>query len=156
MSSIIRKPGDILLSVRDLHVEFRTGNSVVNAVNGVTFDVCNGETLAVLGESGSGKSITFEAILGILDSPPGKVTAGEALFDGSNLFELSYSQRRALCGNRIGMIFQDPLSALNPVYTAGWQISEMFRVHRGLSKADANRRAIDLLKMVGMPDAEPI
>ena len=154
MSSGSVKIGDILLSVRDLHVEFRTGSSVVNAVNGVTFDVRNGETLAVLGESGSGKSITFEAILGILDSPPGKVTGGEAVFEGSNLLELSRSQRRAICGNHIGMIFQDPLSALNPVYTAGWQIAEMFRVHRGLSVADANQRAVDLLKLVGMPDAE--
>lgn len=154
MSTESRKPGDILLSVRDLHVEFRTGDWVVNAVNGVTFDVCNGETLAVLGESGSGKSITFEAVLGILDSPPGKVTAGEAVFEGSNLFELSRSKRRAICGNRIGMVFQDPLSALNPVYTAGWQISEMFRVHRGLSAAEANRRTVDLLKLVGIPDAE--
>lgn len=154
MSSRIHKPGEILLSVRDLHVEFRTGNLVVNAVNGVSFEVHNGETLAVLGESGSGKSITFEAILGTLDSPPGQVTAGEALFEGSDLFELSPGQRRAICGNRIGMIFQDPLSALNPVYTAGWQIAEMFRVHRGFSKDEANRRAVDLLKLVGIPDAE--
>lgn len=154
MSSGSGEIGDILLSVCDLHVEFQTGSSVVNAVNGVTFDVRNGETLAVLGESGSGKSITFEAILGILDSPPGKVTGGKAVFEGNNLFELSRSQRRAICGNRIGMIFQDPLSALNPVYTAGWQIAEMFRVHRGLSAADANQRAVDLLKLVGMPDAE--
>lgn len=154
MSSESDKLGDILLSVRDLHVEFQTSSSVVNAVNGVTFDVRNGETLAVLGESGSGKSITFEAILGILDSPPGKVTGGEAVFEGNNLFELSVSQRRAICGNRIGMIFQDPLSALNPVYTAGWQIAEMFRVHRGVSLADANQRAVELLKLVGMPDAE--
>ena len=154
MSSRYRKAGDILLSVRNLHVEFRTGNSLVNAVNGVSFDVHNGETLAVLGESGSGKSVTFEAVLGILDSPPGRVTAGTAMFEGSNLFELSHSKRRAICGNRIGMIFQDPLSALNPVYTAGWQISEMFRVHRGLSAAEANRRAAELLKLVGIPDAE--
>ena len=135
MSSGYRKPSDILLSVRNLHVEFRTGNSVVHAVNGVSFDVHHGETLAVLGESGSGKSVTFEAVLGILDSPPGKVSAGEAVFEGSNLFELAHSKRRAMCGSRIGMIFQDPLSALNPVYTAGWQIAEMFRVHLGLSTA---------------------
>ena len=154
MISKTRKPGDILLSVRDLYVEFRTGNRVVNAVNGVTLDVCNGETLAVLGESGSGKSITFEAVLGILDSPPGKITSGHALFEGRNLFELSVSERRGICGNRIGMIFQDPLSALNPVYTAGWQIAEMFRVHRNLSAAEANRRAIDLLKLVGISDAD--
>jgi oligopeptide transport system ATP-binding protein len=145
---------DTLLSVKDLRVEFRTGNRVVNAVNGVSLDVRSGETLAILGESGSGKSITFEAVLGILDSPPGRVTGGQAVFEGRNLFDLSATERRAICGSRIGMVFQDPLSALNPVYTAGWQIAEMFRVHRGLSSAEANRRAVDLLRLVGMPDAE--
>jgi oligopeptide/dipeptide ABC transporter ATP-binding protein len=145
---------ETLLSVSDLSVEFRTGNRVVHAVNGVSLDVKSGETLAILGESGSGKSITFEAVLGILDSPPGMVTGGQAIFEGSNLFDLGPAKRRAICGSRIGMIFQDPLSALNPVYPAGWQIAEMFRVHRGLSRAEADRRAVDLLKLVGMPDAE--
>lgn len=145
---------DALLSVRDLWVEFRTGNRIVYAVNGVSLDVMPGETLAILGESGSGKSITFEAVLGILDSPPGVVTGGQVIFDGRNLFELGSAERRGICGSRIGMVFQDPLSALNPVYTAGWQIAEMFHVHRGLSSTEASRRAVDLLKLVGMPDAE--
>jgi oligopeptide transport system ATP-binding protein len=154
MSAAGHSAGDKLLAIRDLRVEFRTGQRVVNAVNGVTFDVRSGETLAILGESGSGKSITFEAILGILDSPPGFVTGGQAVFEDQNLFELGAGQRRAICGSRIGMIFQDPLSALNPVYTAGWQIAEMFRVHRGLSASAANRRAVEMLELVGMPDAE--
>ncbi len=146
--------GDILLSVRDLRVEFRTGHRVVKAVNGVSLDVRAGETLAVLGESGSGKSITFEAVLGILDAPPGVITGGEAVFEGRNLFDLGPRERRAICGSRIGMVFQDPLSALNPVYTVSWQIAEMFQVHRGLSQAEAKRRAVELLGLVGIPDAE--
>jgi oligopeptide/dipeptide ABC transporter ATP-binding protein len=147
-------PGEVLLSVSDLKVEFRAGNRVVNAVNGVSFEVRSGETLAILGESGSGKSITFEAVLGVLDSPPGRVTGGQAIFGGEDLFQLSPARRRAICGSEIGMIFQDPLSALNPVYTAGWQIAEMFRVHRGLPAAEAQKKAVALLDLVGIPDAE--
>lgn len=143
-----------LLSVQDLRVEFRTGQRVVNAVNGVSLDVMPGETLAVLGESGSGKSITFEAVLGTLDSPPGQVTGGRAIFGGRNLFDLPKRQRRAICGNRIGMVFQDPLSALNPVYTVGWQMSEMYRVHRGLNRAEALKRSKEMLVRVGIPDVE--
>ena len=146
--------GDVLLSVRDLFVEFRTGNRVVNAVNGVSFDVRSGETLAILGESGSGKSITFEAVLGILDSPPGMVTGGQAIFEGEDLFQLSPRKRRSINGRQIGMIFQDPLSALNPVYTVGWQIAEMFRVHKNIPASDAQVKAIELLDMVGIPDPE--
>ena len=142
-----------LLSVRDLRVEFRSGSKVVNAVNGVSLDVRRGETVAVLGESGSGKSITFEAVLGILESPPGHVTGGEAAFDGQSLFAMSPRARRQICGRRIGMVFQDPLSALNPVYTVGWQMGEMFRIHEGLSRAAARERSITLLEQVGLPDA---
>lgn len=142
-----------LLAVRDLHVEFRTGGRVVKAVNGVSFDIHSGKTLAILGESGSGKSITFEAVLGILDAPPGVVTGGTAMFEGDDLFQLGAAKRRSISGSKIGMIFQDPLSALNPVYTVGWQIAEMFRVHRGLSKSKANKRAVELLDLVGIPDA---
>lgn len=141
-----------LLSVRDLKVEFRTVDRVVHAVNGVSFDVHGGETLAILGESGSGKSITFEAVLGILDSPPGIVTDGTAQFEGEDLFGLAPKVRRAICGARIGMIFQDPLTALNPVYTVGWQIAEMFQVHQGTPKAKAMKAAIELLELVGIPD----
>ncbi|MEO1105662.1 MAG: ATP-binding cassette domain-containing protein, partial [Pseudomonadota bacterium] len=120
-----------LLSVHDLRVEFRTGARVVHAVNGVSLDVHSGETLAVLGESGSGKSVTFEAVLGSLDSPPGHVTGGTVHFEGSDLFRLSPRARRRICGNRIGMIFQDPLSALNPVRRVGHQIASVIRRHKG-------------------------
>jgi oligopeptide transport system ATP-binding protein len=120
------KPGEVILSVDNLQVEFRTGGRVVKAVNGVSFDIESGKTLAILGESGSGKSITFEAVLGILDAPPGVVTGGKAMFDGDDLFQLNRSTRRAISGSKIGMIFQDPLSALNPVY---WNLS-VSRMHR--------------------------
>lgn len=159
MIDIVRKLGnstseDILLDVRDLNVEFRLGHRVVNAVNGVNLTVKRGETLAVLGESGSGKSITFEAVTGILDSPPGHVTRGSAHFEGQNLFDLTYVQRRKLCGNRIGIVMQDPLSALNPVYTVGFQVSEMSRFHLGMSKSAARERTLELLRQVGIPDVE--
>lgn len=144
---------ELLLSVKDLAVEFRTGHTVVNAVNGVSFDVHQGETLAILGESGSGKSITFEAVLGILDAPPGIVTSGQAIFENKDLLQLPAKQQRAICGNKIGMIFQDPLSALNPVYTAGWQIAEMLRVHLGIDAGRAAARSVELLELVGIPDA---
>ncbi|HTM77917.1 MAG TPA: ABC transporter ATP-binding protein [Devosia sp.] len=142
-----------LLSVRDLHVEFQTGQRIVHVVNGASIDVKAGETTAILGESGSGKSVTFDAVLGILDTPPGRVTRGAAYFHGQDLFALAPAERRAICGRRIGMIFQDPLSSLNPVYTVGWQIAEMLRVHLGASRRDAHQRAIALLEQVGIPGA---
>ncbi|HEY4200403.1 MAG TPA: ABC transporter ATP-binding protein [Devosiaceae bacterium] len=142
-----------LLSVRDLHVEFRTANRIVHAINGVSIDVRSGETMAVLGESGSGKSVTFDAVLGILESPPGYVTKGSAMFKGRDLFALSPRERRAMSGRHLGMIFQDPLSSLNPVYTVGWQIAEMLRIHLGVSRKDAHRQAIALLDRVGIPGA---
>ncbi len=142
-----------LLDVRDLQVEFRAGRRIVKAVNGVDFHVSRGETLAILGESGSGKSVSFEAVLGILESPPGFITGGIALFQGKDLFAMPPHQRRAMCGRRIGMIFQDPLSALNPVYSVGWQLSEMFRVHQNLSRGAARDRAVALLEHVGIPGA---
>ena len=142
-----------LLSVRDLRVEFRTPSRIVHAINGVSVDVRAGETMAILGESGSGKSVTFDAVLGIMDSPPGHVTGGAAIFKGRDLFQLSPAERRSICGRHIGMIFQDPLSSLNPVYTVGWQIAEMVRVHLGASRAEAKRKAAALLEQVGIPGA---
>jgi len=142
-----------LLDVRDLRVEFRLGERMVNAVNGVSFHVHPGETLAILGESGSGKSVSFEAVLGILDSPPGFVTGGTALYHGRDLFTMPGRERRSLCGRRLAMIFQDPLSSLNPVFTVGWQLAEMVRVHQGVSKDAARKRAVDLLERVGIPSA---
>jgi oligopeptide transport system ATP-binding protein len=142
-----------LLEVTDLHVEFRTQYGVAHAVNGANFRLGPQETLAILGESGCGKSVTAQAIMGILDSPPGFVTKGEVRYRGLDLLKLPENQRRKVRANRIAMIFQDALSALNPVYTVGFQLSELFRVHRGMSRQDSKHRAIDLLEQVRIPAA---
>jgi len=144
----------MLLEVRDLRVEFRTRDGVAKAVNGVSYSLEEGETLAVLGESGSGKSVTAQAIMGILDSPPGFVTGGAVRFRGQDLLALPEDERRAYRGRSISMIFQDALSSLNPVFSVGWQIGEMFRVHEGLSKKDAKQRAIELMEQVRIPAAK--
>ncbi|MGW3353472.1 ABC transporter ATP-binding protein [Nonomuraea rubra] len=142
-----------LLAVDNLHVEFRTRAGIVRAVNGVSYTVGPGETLAVLGESGSGKSVTAQAIMGILDMPPAVIPKGEIRFRGTDLLKLSEEARTQVRGQRIAMIFQDALSALNPVFTVGWQISEMFRVHRGMSKSDAMKKAVELMDRVRIPAA---
>jgi oligopeptide transport system ATP-binding protein len=143
-----------LLEVNDLHVEFRTQYGVARAVNGANFVLAPGETLAILGESGCGKSVTAQAIMGILDSPPGFITQGEVKYRGIDLLKLPESERRKVRANQIAMIFQDALSALNPVFTVGYQLAELFRVHRGMSRADAKRRSIELLDLVRIPAAK--
>ncbi|QBI21748.1 ABC transporter ATP-binding protein [Egibacter rhizosphaerae] len=145
------RPGEPVLEVEDLHVEFRTPRAVLHAVNGVSWSVGAGETLAILGESGSGKSVSAQAIMGIIDSPPGFVTQGSVRFRGQDLFAMSEEERRRRRGDGVAMIFQDALTALNPVFTVGWQIAETFRVHRGTSKRDAFARAAELLERVGIP-----
>jgi len=142
-----------LLEVNDLHVEFRTQDGVAKAVNGANFVLNSGETLAILGESGCGKSVTAQAIMGILDTPPGYVTQGEVCYRGLDLLTLPENQRRKVRANRIAMIFQDALSALNPVYTVGFQLGELFRKHRGMSRSDAKKRAGELLDQVKIPGA---
>jgi oligopeptide transport system ATP-binding protein len=142
-----------LLSVEDLQVEFRTRQGVAYAVNGVSFSLEPGETLAILGESGSGKSVTAQAVMGILDSPPGFIAGGAIRYRGVDLLKLPEDQRRKVRANRIAMIFQDALSALNPVFTVGFQLSELFRKHRGMSRADGRKRAIELLDLVRIPAA---
>jgi oligopeptide transport system ATP-binding protein len=142
-----------LLEVNDLHVEFRTQDGVAKAVNGANFVLNAGETLAILGESGCGKSVTAQAIMGILDTPPGYVTQGEVCYRGLDLLTLPENQRRKVRANRIAMIFQDALSALNPVYTVGFQLGELFRKHRGMSRSDAKKRAGELLDQVKIPGA---
>ncbi len=143
-----------LLEINDLHVEFRTREGVAKAVNGANFLLGAGETLAILGESGCGKSVTAQAIMGILDSPPGFITQGEVKYRGVDLLKLPESARRKVRANRIAMIFQDALSALNPVFSVGYQMSELFRVHRGMSRADAKKRSIELLDQVKIPAAK--
>jgi oligopeptide transport system ATP-binding protein len=145
--------GGHLLEVEDLAVEFRTRHGVVKAVNGISFHLDQGETLAILGESGSGKSVSAQAIMGIIDSPPGFVTDGAVRFRGDDLLKLSEEERRRVRGERLAMVFQDALTALNPVFSVGFQIGEMYRVHRGSSRDEARRRAVELLERVRIPSA---
>ncbi|MEV7870204.1 ABC transporter ATP-binding protein [Streptomyces sp. NPDC088124] len=144
----------MLLEVRDLQVEFHTREGVARAVNGVTYAVAAGETLAVLGESGSGKSVTAQAIMGILDTPPGRIAGGEVLFQGQDLLKLKEEQRRRIRGARMAMIFQDALSSLNPVLTVGAQLGEMYEVHRGTGRRQARVRAVELMERVRIPAAK--
>src|SRR5215813_11011636 len=132
-----------LLEVDDLRVEFRTRDGVARVLNGVSYHLDPGETLAVLGESGSGKSVTAQAIMGILDTPPGHVTGGQIRYRGRDLLRLPESERRQVRGKEIAMVFQDALSALNPVFTVGYQISETLRHRAGMSKQDARERAVE-------------
>ncbi|MEV0266645.1 ABC transporter ATP-binding protein [Streptomyces sp. NPDC050617] len=146
--------GGALLEVRDLHVEFHTRDGVVKAINGVNYSVSAGETLAVLGESGSGKSVTAQAIMGILDMPPGKIPQGEIFFRGQDMLRMSDEERRKIRGRKLAMIFQDALSALNPVLSVGYQLGEMFRVHQGMSRKDAKAKSIELMDRVRIPAAK--
>ena len=143
-----------LLEVEDLHVEFRTRDGVAKVLNGVSYHVSAGETLAVLGESGSGKSVTAQTIMGILDMPPAFITNGTIKFRGEDLLKKSAEDRRQIRGEGIAMIFQDALSALNPVFTVGFQIEEQLKVRRGMSKVDARKRAVELLDQVKIPNAK--
>jgi oligopeptide transport system ATP-binding protein len=143
----------VLLEVRDLQVEFRTRDGVAKAVNGVTYSVDEGETLAVLGESGSGKSVTAQAVMGILDMPPGKITGGEILFQGKDLLKFKEEERRKVRGAEMAMVFQDALSSLNPVISVGDQLGEMFTVHRGMKRKEARAKAIELMEHVRIPGA---
>jgi peptide/nickel transport system ATP-binding protein len=141
-----------LLTVENLSVDFYTRDGVVHAVRDVGFTLDRSETLAILGESGSGKSVSASAIMGLIDMPPGRIVSGRAVFDGQDLLTAGLALQQQVNGRRIAMIFQDPLAALNPVYTVGWQLAEMFRIH---SVDVGNRRAeaIRLLDRVGIPDA---
>jgi oligopeptide transport system ATP-binding protein len=144
---------DLLLEVDHLSVEFRTDHGVVRAVRDVSWHVRRGETLAILGESGSGKSVSAQTIMGLLESPPAKVTSGTIRFDGRDLLTMRPAEQRAIRGEQISMVFQDALSALNPVFTVGAQIAEMFQVHRGMPKREAMTKAAELLDRVRIPNA---
>lgn len=153
-------PDAPLLEVDNLHVEFRIEDGIVRAVNGLAYTLGKGETLAILGESGSGKSVSHQAIMGILDTPPGYVTKGSVKFRGVELLA-PHKKTGTLAhvvpevrGTRVAMVFQDALTALNPVFTVGWQIAEMFRVHEGLSRKEAKVRAIEMMDRVKIPSAK--
>jgi peptide/nickel transport system ATP-binding protein len=140
-----------LLEVKNLSVRFHTAAGIVDAVKGISWHLDRGETLAILGESGSGKSVSASTIMNLLDMPPAEIASGEILFGGRNLLTLSAAKRREINGKRIAMVFQDPLSHLNPVYTVGWQLREIMRVH-GVPAPEAASRALDLMRRVGIPD----
>ncbi|ATN37558.1 ABC transporter ATP-binding protein (plasmid) [Rhizobium sp. ACO-34A] len=142
-----------LLEVRNLSVEFHTAAGVVKAVKDISWYLDRGETLAILGESGSGKSVSASAVLDLIDMPPGRITSGEIRFDGKDLLKLSASQRRDINGRKIAMIFQDPLSHLNPVYPVGWQIVEALTTH-GVDRPAAHAEALRLVTRVGIPEPE--
>ncbi|WP_136513434.1 ABC transporter ATP-binding protein [Geomonas edaphica] len=141
-----------LLEITGLRTEFRVKGGTVKAVRGVDLAVEAGETLALVGESGCGKSITAASVLRLVP-PPGKIVAGSIRFKGEELLELSEEGMRGIRGNRIAMVFQDPMTSLNPVFTVGYQVAEGLRIHRGLSAAAAEREAVELLTQVGIPAA---
>ena len=143
-----------ILEVKNLKTFFYTNNGVVKAVDGVSFDLKFGETLGIVGETGSGKSVTALSILSLIPQPPGKIVDGEILFDGKDLLKMSNRKLQNYRGNRISMIFQDPMTSLNPVYTIGNQIMESITVHRKLKKKDIIKESLKLLEMVEIP--EPI
>ena len=146
-------PNAPLLAVEDLQVEFRLQGGTVKAVNGLSYVLSERETVAILGESGSGKSVSAQAVMGIIDTPPGFVTGGSVRYRGVDLLRLPEDEHRKARGQNIAMIFQDALTALNPVFSVGWQIGEMFRKHRGLSRKAARLEAIELMERVKIPSA---
>jgi len=142
-----------LLDVKGLETRFFTQDGVVHAVNGISYYLDEGETLAIVGESGCGKSVSVMSLLRLIPQPPGKITGGEVWFEGKDLLKLSDDEIRQVRGNRIAMIFQDPMTSLNPVLTIGYQISEALILHMGMDKAAARKRSVELLELVGIPKA---
>jgi oligopeptide/dipeptide ABC transporter ATP-binding protein len=144
---------DPILSIRDLTVEFDTDDGVVHAVSNVTYDVFPGETLGIVGESGSGKSVSTMSLLGLIPQPPGRVVSGEAVFDGRDLLKLKKSDLRKIRGGAVAMVFQDPMTSMNPVFKVGEQISEALVAH-GTGEKQAKARAVELLRIVGIPNPD--
>jgi peptide/nickel transport system ATP-binding protein len=143
-----------LLTIKDLTVEFHTEDGIVRALDGVSFAINKGETLGLVGESGCGKSVTALSIMQLLAKPAGRIKSGEIWFEGNDLVKMKEDQLRRLRGNRISMIFQEPMTSLNPVFTIGDQIMEAVRLHQGLNKKDALDKSIEMLKLVGIPAPE--
>jgi len=142
-----------LLEIKDLKTWFHTEDGIVKGCDGVNYSVNKGETLAVVGESGSGKSVTAMSILGLIPNPPGEITGGEIIFRGENLLEMNQEQMQRIRGNSIAMIFQEPMTSLNPVMTVGQQIGESLILHQGYSRSEAKQKAVELLGMVGIADS---
>lgn len=144
---------DFILDVQGLETTFKTPDGTVHAVNGVSFGLREGETLGVVGESGCGKSVTMLSVLGLVQSPPGELVAGKALFAGKDLLHMTNDEIRHVRGAQISMVFQDPMTSLNPVLTIGRQLEEPLMLHLGMTKKQASDRAVELLEMVGIPKA---
>jgi ABC-type dipeptide/oligopeptide/nickel transport system ATPase component len=149
-----RPASDPVLSIRDLVVEFATDDGIVQAVDGVSYDVYPGETLGIVGESGSGKSVSQLAVLGLIPQPPGRIVRGEAFFDGGNTLKMSKKQLRRIRGGDVAMVFQDPMTSLNPVFKIGHQLAEAIQAHRDVNDKEARARSIHLLDLVGVPNPE--
>ncbi len=145
-----------LLSVRNLKTYFYTEEGVMPSVDGVDFDLAPGETLAIVGESGCGKSVTSLSIMGLVQTPPGKIVDGEILYQGQDLLKKSKKEMRAIRGDEISMIFQEPMTSLNPVFTVGRQIMESFRIHQHLDKKAAREKTIEMIRLVGIPAPEKV
>src|SRR5258706_4681 len=148
--------GEALLEVRDLKTSFTTDRGTARAVDGVSFRIAPGSTLGLVGESGCGKSVTALSILRLIQTPPGKITGGSILFEGRDLLKLSEDEIRQIRGNRIAMVFQEPMTSLNPVFTLGDQITEALLAHEKVTQAEARERALDMLRRVKIPYAETI
>lgn len=143
-----------MLSVRNLSASFHTRAGIVRAVRNVSFDVAPGETLGIVGESGSGKSVTCYSMMGLIPTPPGRIESGSALLDGTDLLHCPEKELRSIRGKRISMIFQDPMTSLNPYLTIGDQVAEPLIIHEGIGRREARTRALEQLALVGIPDAE--
>jgi len=152
--SFVDNTNDVLLSISGLQTYFYTDEGVSRAVDGVDYSIKKGETLGVVGESGCGKSVTALSIMRLIPQPPGKIVGGDITFEGQSLLELSNQQMRKIRGNKISMIFQEPMTSLNPVFTIGNQIAEAIQLHQKLSKKDALERSIAMLKLVGISSPE--
>jgi oligopeptide transport system ATP-binding protein len=142
-----------LLEVRDLKTRFFTQDGVVHAVNGISYALDEGETLGIVGESGCGKSVSVLSVMRLIPEPPGRIVGGEVLFEGQDLLKMNANEIRRVRGNRIAMIFQDPMTSLNPVLSIGLQVSEALQLHMGMDRSQARQRTTELLEMVGIPEA---
>lgn len=145
---------DTLIQVKNLQISFKYDGVMIPVIRGVSFDIKRGETLGMVGESGSGKSVTSREIMRLIATPPARIDSGEILFDGRDILKMSDDELRSIRGNRISMIFQEPMTSLNPVYTCGDQIMEVIRLHKGVSKKEARQMAIEMLREVGVQSPE--
>ena len=143
---------DILIQIRNLSVEFQTDAGTVRAVKNISFDIPRGKTVGLVGETGSGKSVSSLAVMRLIPNPPGKITTGEIMYENQDLLKMTEAQMRKVRGDRISMIFQEPMTSLNPVFTVGDQIAETLMLHQKLSRAKALEKAVDLMTQVGIPN----